>query len=141
MPSIAQALVNDVRLVSLGPARPTQPEFEQHVAQALAWEPQVRCVLVVVAAGGALEAKERVALAKAGLLAKPCAVLVTSPLTRTILTAVRWLGGAMSAFAPGELDRACEHLGIPRAQRGAIHAELAALTASVVPGRTEPKQA
>jgi hypothetical protein len=128
MQSIAQALVKDVRLVALGPVRPTRPEFDDHIAQALAWESRVRCVLVSVGDGGSLDAKERVALAKAGLLAKPCAVLVSSPLTRSILTAVRWLGGAMSAFAPGELDQACAHLDIPSAQRAAVRAQLHALT-------------
>jgi hypothetical protein len=139
MPSIVQTLVNDLRLVALGPVRPTRPEFEQHIAQALAWEPQVRCVLVSVAEGGALEAQERVALAKAGLLAKPCAVLVKSPLTRSILTAVRWLGGAMSAFAPDELERACEHLEIARAQRPAVRAQLHVLSTKVAPERSAPK--
>jgi hypothetical protein len=128
MQSIAQALVKDVRLVALGPVRPTRPEFDDHIAQALAWEPRVRCVLVSVGDGGSLDAKERVALAKAGLLAKPCAVLVSSPLTRSILTAVRWLGGAMSAFAPSELDQACAHLDIPGAQRAAVRAQLTALS-------------
>ncbi len=131
MPSIAQTLINDVRLVALGAVRPTPAEFDQHIAEAQAWEPKVRCVLVAVAEGGSLDAKERVALAKAGLLRKPCAVLVNSPLTRSILTAVHWLGGAMNAFAPAELDRACAHLGIPHAQHAAIRAQLQALRANL----------
>ena len=139
MPSIVQTLVNDLRLVALGPVRPTRPEFDHHIAQALAWEPQVRCVLVSVADGGALDAQERVALAKAGLLMKPCAVLVSSQLTRSILTAVRWLGGAMSAFAPSDLDRACEHLEVTRAQRPAVRIQLNVLMASLELGRGAPK--
>lgn len=132
MPSIVQALVNDVRLVALSAVRPTQPEFDQHIAQALAWEPKVRCVMVSVAEGGSLEARERVALARAGLLGKPCAVLVNSPLTRSILTAVRWLGGAMCAFAPAQLDQACALLDIPPAQRAAVSDQLSWLRATLM---------
>ena len=67
----------------------------------MAWEPRVRCVLVDVVTGGSLTPRDRVALAKAKLLAKPSAVLVESRLTRSILTAVSWLGGNMARSRQG----------------------------------------
>ena len=88
---------------------------------------QVRCVIVEVQPGGALSPRDRVALASAGLLAKPTAVLVDSRLTRSILTAVSWLGSDMAAFAPSSLSEACAHLHIDPTQHRPIERTLASL--------------
>ena len=129
MPSIVQALAGDVRVAVLAAAPLSRGELEEHIAEALRWEPQVRCVVVEVQAGGALSARDRVALASAGLLVKPSAILVDSRLTRSILTAVAWLGGDMAAFAPSALSEACAHLRIDPSQRGAIERTLVSLRA------------
>jgi hypothetical protein len=125
--SILQAWVGDVRVVAQGAIPLTDAELREHIAEAVRWEQQVRCVLVEVQRGGVLSPRDRVALGNAGLLAKPTAVLVDSLLTRSILTAVSWLGGSMAAFAPQELDEASNHLQIDQAQRPAIARALGAL--------------
>ena len=125
--SIFQSLVGDVRVTVLGAIPLTDPELKEHIAEALRWEPQVRCVLVDVQASGTLSPRDRVALSNAGLLVKPTAVMVDSKLTRSILTAVSWLGGNMAAFAPGALDDACDHLRIDAGQRMTIARTLHAL--------------
>lgn len=125
--SIAQLLVGDVRVAVMSAMPLTEAALREHIAEAVTWEPQVRCVLVEVQPGGVLSPRDRVALGKAGLLAKPTAVLVESRMTRSILTAVSWLGGKMEAFAPTGLEEACDHLKIDRSQRGAITRALATL--------------
>ena len=118
--SIFQSLVGDVRVTVLGAIPLTEAELKDHIAEAVQWESQVRCVLVDVQPGGALSPRDRVSLSNAGLLVKPTAVMVDSKLTRSILTAVSWLGGNMAAFAPGALDDACDHLNIDASQRMTI---------------------
>lgn len=127
MASIVQALAGNVRVALLAATPLTLAELNAHIVEAVEWEPQVRVVLVEVQPGGALSARDRVALANAGLLAKPSAVLVESKLTRSILTAVSWLGGDMAAFAPSAFVAACDHLHIEPGQRGPIERTLASL--------------
>jgi hypothetical protein len=131
MPAVVQSLVSDVRVVVFGPLVLSAAELEAHIAEAVAWEPRVRCVLVDVVTGGSLTPRDRVALAKAKLLAKPSAVLVDSRLTRSILTAVSWLGGNMAAFTPGALDEACEHLQIGLPERPRIAQAIGALRSAI----------
>ena len=123
--------MGDVRVVALGATPLTSSELSAHIAEAAQWRSTVRCVVVEVQPGGALSARDRVALGEAGLLATPVAVLVESKLTRSILTAVSWLGGNMAAFAPDALEAACEHLEIPSPQRDAIAHTLAMLRPQV----------
>src|SRR5262245_47076426 len=124
---IVQSMVGSVRVVALGSTPLSNEELRAHITESIAWDSSVRCVVVDVQSGGSLSPRERVALAEAGLLAKPTAVLVESRLTRSILTAVSWLGGDMAAFKPDALTDACEHLGIEATQCIAIARALSAL--------------
>ena len=50
----------------------------------------------------------------------PVAIVSDSPMTRGIVTALRWLGKNIRAFRPTDLVGAFEYLGVPASEREAL---------------------
>ncbi len=133
LPSIAQRLVGDVRVVVMRDRARLEGEFEAHVAEAVAMAPSVRVVLVVQLAGEeVLDATERKQLFNAGLFKVPSAVLMDGTFGRLVLTALRWMGASQAyGFAHDEFDKACDVLQIPNGRRSEIASTITELKAKL----------
>ena len=123
---ILYELVGDVGIVVMGPAIDVA-EFDAYVQAAVKLAPSVRVVLVVPGYSADLTAGQRAKLRAAGLLRSPTAVLTHSAIARSVMTAIRWMGGTVAAFKPDRFDEAFDYLKIAEALRPQIRARIAAM--------------
>ena len=140
-PSMPQARVGDVRVLVIG-RRPSVEDFDAHIRETVAIEDGVRVVLVVVLDEHAvLNAKERAKLRDAGLLKKPHAIVARlTPMARSIMAALGWLGAKVRGFAPEDREQAYEFLAISPRQRAEVEEQLALLTRRVMtPGAPDSR--
>jgi hypothetical protein len=123
-----QALVGDVRVLVIG-RRPSVEDFDAHIRETVALDDAVRVVLLeVLDEHAVLNAKERAKLRDAGLLKKPHAIIARlSPMARSIMAALGWLGATVRGFAPEDREQAYEFLGIGADQRTEVEEQLALL--------------
>ena len=132
-----QRLVGDVRILVLGSRMLTDAEFDAHIVEAVSMAGSVRAVILAVLGSPPMSAERRAKLERAGLVHVPTAVLTGSVLIRSILTALRWLGGDARPFPmDGELQ-ACEFLEVPVAERQALVRELRGMIVELK-GDTQP---
>jgi hypothetical protein len=117
--TLVQRLIGDVRLVVRHAARPVTGEFDEHVAEAVAMSNRARVVLVGIAGDGAdyqFDFEQRAKLCRAGLFAKPHAVLAPRIRPERV-TSLKWLGAEIRPFAPDAFDEACDFLAIAPLRR------------------------
>lgn len=83
--------------------------------------------VLVITAGGVPNSAQRKDLAGVVPHRKcPIAIVTASPIARGVITALGWLGiSGAKAFAPAKMDGAIEYLGVDRAKRRLVLAELA----------------
>jgi hypothetical protein len=131
-----QARVGDVRVLVIG-RRPSFDDFEAHIRETVAMDDAVRVVLVVVLDENAvLNATERAKLRDAGLLKKPHAIVARlTPMTRSIMAALGWLGAKVRGFAPEDREKAYEFLAIASNLRTEVEEQLALLTRRASPSK------
>lgn len=132
-----QRLVGDLRVLVLGSRMLTEAEFDAHIVEAVSMAGSVRAVILAVLGSPPMSAERRAKLERAGLVRVPTAVLTDSVLIRSILTALRWLGGDARPFPLDAEMRACEFLEVPVASRQAVVSELRAMIAELK-GKTRP---
>jgi hypothetical protein len=129
-PAFLQRLVDDVRVLVLGPRQLTDSEFDAHLVEAIAMARNVRVVLVVIIGEGLMSPQSRAKLAGAGLLETPTGVMTDSIRVRGLLTPINWLGGKVKPFAPNEFEKASDYLAIPSAARSRLLEHVLAMKAA-----------
>lgn len=140
--TIAERLVGDIRLTVLAPGERTEEEFGDHVREARRLDPLVRGVLVVVPQdAGGLSPGERRSLVRAGLMAKPTAVMTDSMAARGIMTALRWMGASsLAAFALRDLAGACEYLGTGKEKQRMLSSEITSMKTALQVARLQVRE-
>ncbi|HXX67954.1 MAG TPA: hypothetical protein VEK07_12260 [Polyangiaceae bacterium] len=126
--TLVQGFIGDVRLVVRRALRPSDREFDEHIADAVAGLDSTRVVLVALV-GDALDtefaAKQRAKLSIPGLFKKPHAVLAPS-IRPEVLLSRRWVGEArIRVFGPDAFHDACDFLEVASSLRPELHAALA----------------
>ena len=127
--TLVQRFIGDVRLVVRGAPRPSDRDFDEHIAEAVARLDSTRVVLVALV-GDALDtefdARQRAKLSIPGLFSKPHAVLAPE-IRPEILLSRRWVGEArIGVFGPDAFHDACDFLEVGPSLRPELHAALVA---------------
>ena len=108
-PTVAAVLRDGVLLIVHGDESPRDGEWESLVG----FMETISIRSCVVYTGGASLNPRQRQMVMPHLKRTPFACVVTdSGVVRGVLTALRWLGGSITAFAPGEMARALEGAGV-----------------------------
>ena len=75
--------------------------------------------ILVLSAGGSLNVKQRSEV-ETHLGKLRTAVLTDSMVTRGAVTALKWFKVPIAAFAPNQIERAMDHIGVPKDERTAV---------------------
>jgi hypothetical protein len=105
---------------------PSEPEWNEYVASARQWRPEIRAFLVL-SEGGGPNAAQRAALDEAvGLENHPgkTAVVTVSMMARGIVTAIGWFSKGIKAFSTNQISAALDYLEIPKADQDGVLAEI-----------------
>jgi hypothetical protein len=141
--TLIQRLVGDVRLVVRSAARPAACDFDEHLGEAVAMLNRTRVVLVGLVGDGAdfqFDFEQRAKLCRAGLFAKPHAVL--APRIRPeCVTSLKWLGAEMRPFAPDAFDEACDFLAIAEPRRPELKEAVVDTTRQLAPPALDVRSA
>jgi hypothetical protein len=126
MKSMLHELQGDVMLVVQGDVPVVDGDWDEYLA-ALDASPSLKAFLISADNHGP-NASQRAKLATLHRIDPlPKAVVTTSMGARGIVTALSWLGSNIRAFAPNQIDRAFDYLGVANDARAALLGRLALL--------------
>ena len=111
--TFARAFVGHVMVYVGGPKRPSQGEWEEHIAalRAHAAAYPNMCSIIWPGAAG-LTPRERGQVARTLPKGARTAVMTASALSRGVVTALSWFGLGIRAFALNQESEAVAHLGL-----------------------------
>ncbi len=128
--TIAWRTLDDLLIIAHSDATVTEAETKE-IFVALE-NPSVKSVIVHAGGKVVLDARTRSDLAKVVKEHELQVVVLTdSAMQRGVVTALGWVTGRHSSFAPSDIDGAFDHLGLTKEARAVASAELNSMLASL----------